>query len=1294
MAERKNRKKRAPLSSEVRALRRELFKRLDGVMLRDSDRLERRIRSARTAAACSAIATDLETAELRLALRKASIPTISYPADLPITDRLDDVRDALSKHQVVVVAGETGSGKTTQLPKLCMELGLGQRGLIGHTQPRRIAARSVAERIAEELGSSVGDLVGYTVRFTDEVSENTAVKVMTDGILLAEIRHDRLLRNYDTIIIDEAHERSLNIDFLLGYLKRILPERPDLHIIITSATIETHRFAEHFAVGGKPAPIIEVSGRTYPVEIRYRPGEEEQDPLDVFIDAVFELYTESHVTGGDILAFFPGEREIHDAADALHKSEFKTLEVLPLYGRLSAADQHRVFSPSGKQRIILATNVAETSLTVPGIRYVIDTGTARISHYSNRTKIQRLPIEEVSQASAKQRAGRCGRLSDGIAVRLYTEEDFKLRPLYTEPEILRTNLASVILQMADLGFGSIEDFPFLDCPDFSSVKDGIQVLTELGALRKDMTLTQTGRLMARIPVDPRLSRMLIEADRRNVLGSVLVIVAALSIRDIRERPADKEEAADAKHARFRNPESDFMSFIQLWNYLGEQNKALSRSQFRKLCREDYLHWLRYWEWRDLISQLTDICRQLGWKWEPHRIEGGVPEDRIHQALLSGLLSNIGVRIGETREYQGTRGKRFSIFPASGILRRTSILMAYEIVETSRVWGRTLAAVDPEWVEKAAGNALSRRYAEPHWSSSRGEVLAYESTSLWGVPLVSDRLVSYRRVDPEYSRRTFLINALVHNDWKYDYSFIKENQRTIENLEAFEEKARQRGLVADEEAIADLYEKRIPSSVMSATDFAQWWKKCSVGERQALVLEESDIRAASSIGEDSLLFPDEMHGFDLSYSFLPGSEDDGIAVQIPLPELPQFDPRLFSWLVPGMRHELVMTALRALPKGYRKQLIPLPDTAQKIVDTLPDKPTGSFAEALSNCVNSLAGVSIPTHEFAHLDLPDHLRMRFVAVDRRGKPVDSDRDFAALLSRQSSKSATAVKATFQISKAEEFSSWDESVGSIPKEVTAGNVIGFPALARQKKGWNIDTFTTRQEAYSAQLSAILQLLEDELPGPRRQLFNGISQPAQLALRGYPGGDPALREDCHKCAIRDVVILEGGPTWDYEKFAELREVVREKLGARERAIALLCAQAVLARLNVLAVIPEAEGVPSEIAEQVDWLTSPGFVTRHGAIRIRHIPRYLKAALSRFEKASVVDGVWVDEDSVPVNAFYTVEDALWDKVGAPSVDEPLKVKKVRWLLEEFKVSVFGQQLGTAEKVSEKRLLKEIEELG
>lgn len=1287
---------RGPLPEDVRHRRNALYSRLgtgEKVTLRDYDQLRRRIQHVRSISSCEAIEQDLETAELKLQLRQETLPHISYPQELPISARINDIRDALLHHQVVIVAGETGSGKTTQLPKLCMELGWGTRGIIGHTQPRRIAARSVAERIADELHSSVGDLVGYSVRFTDAVSEDTLVKVMTDGILLAEIHHDRLLRAYDTIIIDEAHERSLNIDFLLGYLKQILPQRPDLHIIITSATIETERFAEHFAIDGKPAPIIEVSGRTYPVEIRYRPGTEDDDPLDVFVDAATELYTESSVEGGDILAFFPGEREIREAEAALRKQQFPALDIVPLFGRLSAAEQHRVFEKHTTQRVVLATNVAETSLTVPGIRYVIDTGTARISRYSHRTKIQRLPIEEISQASARQRSGRCGRLSDGIALRLYSEENFEARPSYTEPEILRTNLAAVILRMADLGFGSVEDFPFLDPPELSSIRDGVQELRELGTLRDDMALTSTGRTMARIPTDPRLARMLIEAQRRGVLGDVMVIVAGLSLQDIRERPSEQQQEADQLHARFRNPHSDFLSYLQLWDYLHKQQKELSRSAFRRLCKKEFLHWMRYREWLDLVQQLTDICHELKWSWKSHQYEGGVNEDAIHRALLAGLLSHIGSRINDTRDYQGTRGKRFAIFPSSGVARKTSFLMAYEIVETSRVWARTVAAINPEWVEKAAGEMVSHRYAEPHWSHSRGEVQAYETTSLWGVPLVVERLISYRKIDPELSREMFLLHGLVQGDWNRDYSFKAANDSTIEHLQAFEEKARQRGSVIDEETLAGLFAEVVPDTVMSRVQFDQWWKHASPKQRAALEFSEERIRTASSVGEDSSLYPDDLNGFSLDYSFKPGFDDDGISVLVPLTQLPSVRPEPFTWLVPGMREELVLTLLRGLPKDYRRMFIPLPDTAQDIMGVLQEDLTRDFASAFQEALHTVRGVTVPLPVITNAELPPHLTMRFVAINKREKAIDADRNLEALQRRQHHTSANAISSTFTGVEKGPFATWTEELGDIPQHVSHGNVTAFPALQRKNDGWYVHAFASAAAARSAQYTALITLLLEELPAARRQLFNGVPQSQKMALRSYPGGEEELRMDCHHCAVRDIVALAGTPPLTYSGFVALQQNAKNKVPSRERAIALLTVRVIEARLSVVRNLPEGDGIVNDIRDQVEWLTSPGFVTAHGATRLKDIPRYLQAAEERARKSILCNGQWEDPPSSSISAFYHVEDALWEKCGAPSPHDSVKVKHVRWLFEEFKVSTFAQQLGTRGKVSEKKLLKEIASL-
>ncbi|HTB53919.1 MAG TPA: ATP-dependent RNA helicase HrpA, partial [Trebonia sp.] len=774
----------------------------------------------------------------------------------------DDIAQAIRDHQVVIVAGETGSGKTTQLPKICLELGRGVTGQIGHTQPRRIAARTVAERIAEETSTQLGTAVGYKVRFTDKSGDNTLVKVMTDGILLNEIASDRDLYRYDTLIIDEAHERSLNIDFILGYLRQLLPRRPDLKVIITSATIDPERFAAHFAVDDQPAPIIEVSGRTYPVEVRYRPiadpeqrDTEDRDQIQAISDAIDELSANGP---GDILVFFSGEREIRDTADALKGR--KNLEVLPLYGRLSAAEQHRVFElPASRtmshRRVVLATNVAETSLTVPGIRYVIDPGTARISRYSLRTKVQRLPIEPISQASANQRKGRCGRVADGICIRLYSEEDFDSRPEYTDPEIQRTNLASVILQMAAARLGDVRAFPFVDPPDPRSITDGVRLLEELNAMKSDR-LTDTGRKMARLPVDPRIARMIIEADRQGCAREVLVIAAALSIQDPRERPADNQQAADTAHRRFAQPESDFLTFLALWDYLTDRQRELSGSAFRRMCRAEFLNYLRVREWQDLHAQLQSLSADLGLSTDSSSSERA----RVHTALLAGLLSHVGMKVVLTArpgtppergrrplpEYLGARGTRFAIFPGSALARKPpDWVVAAELVETSRLWGRIVASVEPEWVEPVAAHLVKRSYSEPRWSKNRGAVIATEKVTLYGIPIVADRTVNFDRIDAVASRELFIRHALVEGDWETRHHFFRDNATLLAEAAELEQRARRRGLVAGEDALFEFYDARVPADVTSARHFDAWWKRQRHQTPDLLTLTLDDLLSAEA-----------------------------------------------------------------------------------------------------------------------------------------------------------------------------------------------------------------------------------------------------------------------------------------------------------------------------------------------------------------------------------------------------------------------------------------------------------------
>ena len=1049
-----------------------------------------------------------------------SVPPLTFPEELPVSARRDDIAAAIRDHQVVVVAGETGSGKTTQLPKIALGLGRGRAGQIGHTQPRRIAARSVAERIAQEVGTPLGELVGYQVRFTDTSSDHTLVKVMTDGILLAAIQRDPLLRQYDTLIIDEAHERSLNIDFLLGYLTRLLPQRPDLKLVITSATIDSQRFARHFAgpptpehPEGVPAPVVEVTGRTYPVEIRYRPlspdalgvddeddeladargaragkaragssaPARERDLMTGITEAVDELCAEGP---GDVLVFLSGEREIRDAADALRASlgprvtdphHPQAVELLPLYSRLSAAEQHRVFAPHSGRRIVLSTNVAETSLTVPGIRYVVDPGTARISRWSKATKVQRLPIEPISQASANQRSGRCGRVADGIAIRLYSQEDFERRDRFTEPEILRTSLASVILQMIAVGVASspqdVVDFPFVDPPDVRAVRDGVQLLTELGAIEtgpRGTRLTETGRALAQLPVDPRLARMVVEGARRGVLREVVVVAAALSIQDPRERPAEEREKADALHARFADPSSDLLSYLNLWAYLREQRRELSGNAFRRACRAEHLNYLRVREWQDVVTQLKDLAKHLptsvgggrvdgGWPAlaEPHDDETGAGGPRrgelrrdwdaeaIHRSVLSGLLSHLGMqeatevaaptRRGDKRparpdrrgrnEYLGARGARFAIFPGSGLAKKPPAwVMAAELVETSRLWARDVARIDPAWAEEAAAHLVKRTYSDPAWSTKQGAATCTERVLLYGLPVVSGRRVLYSKVDPEAAREMFLRHALVQGEWTTHHEFFHENRRLLAEAEELAARARRADLLADEDALFAFYDERVPADVVSARHFDQWWKTARRRDPDLLTYSRELLVSSDADAIDESSFPSRWPQGDLSlpltYQFEPGTEADGVTVHVPIAQLARLTPDGFGWMVPGLLDELVVATIRSLPKPVRVQLVPAPDVGRAVAAWLREHTASwadtvragdaapSFREAFTSAVRAVRDVDVPADAFDDERLPAHLRMTFRVVGDRGGVIDESKDLAALQHRLADRAQDAV------------------------------------------------------------------------------------------------------------------------------------------------------------------------------------------------------------------------------------------------------------------------------------------------
>ena len=1405
-----------PSPADLRAL-------LSGLMLQDQARLRRRVDHAaalRDAAArehaLGQAAAELERAQARVEDRRQAVPVISYPPELPVSQRRDEIAAAIRDHQVVIVAGETGSGKTTQLPKICLELGRGVTGQIGHTQPRRIAARSVAERIAAELGTQTGTAVGYKVRFADTSSDATLVKVMTDGILLTEMQRDRGLLRYDTLIIDEAHERSLNIDFILGYLKRLLPSRPDLKVIITSATIDPERFSKHFAggesnkhsaggesnkhtaggesnkhsAGGESnkhrwgAPVIEVSGRTYPVEVRYRPLADPDDPASEardqaqgICDAVAELRAEGP---GDTLVFLSGEREIRDTADALaERPDLEGLEVLPLYARLSAAEQHRVFQPHRQPRVVLATNIAETSLTVPGIRYVIDPGTARISRYSQRTKVQRLPIEPVSRASADQRKGRCGRTSDGICIRLYSEEDFLSRPEFTDPEILRTNLASVILQAAALGLGEVADFPFVDPPDSRAIADGIRLLEELGALaprsaaaggtaggsggsapRADtVRLTDIGRKLARLPADPRLGRMILEAGPNGCQPEVLIITAALSIQDPRERPADAREAADAQHARFVVPGSDFLAFLALWEYLNDRQRELSSSAFRRLCRREYLHYLRVREWQDVHAQLREAAREVGASSggapgpsirtqrrraghprqaapgqgpasgrvrprtaapEADAAAGGPGEpgagfpadvaDRVHMSLLAGLLSQIGMRdnrdqpsrgagTGSGRpgarrgpaEFTGARGARFAIFPDSALARKPPPwVMAAELVETARLWARITARIEPEWAESLAPHLVRRGYSEPHWDRRAGAPLALEKATLYGLPIVTDRTVNYGRVDPAAARELFITGALVEGDWDTRHEFFRRNQRLRDQAAGLEDRARRRGLVADDTAVFAFYDQRIPADVISARHFDTWWKQARAADPDLLTLTPADLAgpAADEVRADD--YPGSWDGLRLSYEFAPGQPADGVTVTIPVSSLAQASQDEFGWQVPGRRVELVTELIRSLPKDLRRLFVPAPDTARAVVAAL-GQPRGNLLDALSAELGRMAGVRIPRDAWDESRLPAHLRMTFRVTDS-GRELANGKDLGELRQRLRPRLQELLTEAAGGMARTGLKSW--TIGTLPRVVTQGTVTAYPALVDAGDAVDVRVFGTQAEADAAMLGGTRRLLLLQVPSGLRSIADRLPNYRKLAMTRSPYPSvTALLDDCVACAAGQVITDAGGPARDAEGFARLAEQARSALPLATARVLDVVAQVLDAAAEVRTrlqrpAVPALEAAMADARQQFGALVYPGFVSDTGLSRLPDLVRYLRAISRRLDTMSASPG----RDAERMAAVHRVTGAYGQALAElpPGRRSAPDVRAVRWMTEELRVSLFAQVLGTPVPVSEKRILSAI----
>jgi len=1244
------------------------------------------------------------------------IDPITYPPELPISSRRDELLDALRRHQVLVVAGATGSGKSTQLPKLCLEAGRGTNGWIGHTQPRRIAARSIAERIADELGDHVGGVVGYKVRFNDEVGADTAVKVMTDGILLAELQRDRDLRRYDTLIVDEAHERSLNIDFLLGYLHRLLPRRPDLHLVITSATIDTARFSEHF--GG--APIIEVEGRTYPVEIRYRPlddpaappGTEARDQAEGIVDAVRELQRE---VDGDVLVFCSGEREIRDAATALAEADLPDTEVFPLFARLSSAEQHRVFEPHRGRRVVVATNVAETSLTVPGIRAVVDPGTARISRYSQRTKVQRLPIEPISQASANQRSGRCGRLGPGICIRLYDEADFASRPEFTEPEIRRTNLASVILQMTALRLGDVGSFPFVDPPADRNVRDGIALLEELGAL-VDGKLTRLGRQLVRLPVDPRLGRMVLEAGTNGCLREVIVICTALSIQDPRERPFEHRAAADQSHARFTDQRSDFLTLLRLWEYLLEQRTERSSSGFRRMCRQEFLHHNRIREWQDLVGQLRRAIRPLGF------VENDVPAtpDAIHLSLLTGLLSHVGMRdqppdptpggrAGERgrrppTEYVGARQARFVISPPSPLAKRPPPwVMAGELVETDRLRARTAAPVDPAWVERAGAHLAKRSHGDVIWKPEAGTAMTVERVTVFGLPVQPGRRVPLRRVDPELARDLFIEHALVDGDWSAHHRFQDRNAATRERAEAVGARARRGDLVADRTQLFDFYDERIPLDVTDGPSFNRWWKEERRHDGQLLDLTLDDLLVDDAHAlVDPAAFPEtwtvDGHDLPITYEFDPTSDADGATITVEVAMVGRLDPATFDWNVPGFRAELVEALLRSLPKQWRRLFVPIPETVAEIADGLrPGE--GAVVDVVRRELNRLVTSPLPPDAFDLSKVPAHLRPRFRVVDAVGNELAGGRDLAELAERvraESRAEAATVELDHHVDgETTGLRTW--SIGDLPRRVErsdARHVVAFPALHDDGDSVSVVACASEAEQATVHWAGVRRLIRLAMPAPARQVDALLDQRTKQLMAVSPvQAKVDWYHDIIDASLDHLLAEAGGPTWTLAAFEQrvgrVRDGLAETLAATAAAAAELVGvhAVVLGALDRLAAGPAAEAVADSIAdvrEQLDRLLYPGVLVGAGADRIGDLVRYLRAAEHRV--AQLPGDLRRDRDRM---AAVRALEAEFDRI-APTALDVEGVEALVWQLEELRVGTFAQRVGTAGKVSETRIRNEL----
>ena len=1273
---------------------------------RDRRALGERLRRAEQMAAqgrpaerlLASVVADVERSIQARKRRYVSRPRPKFPADLPVVQKREEIAAAIAANQVVILCGETGSGKTTQLPKICLELGRGVDGMIGHTQPRRIAARSVAQRIADELGTSLGQAVGYKVRFNDRTGADTYVKVMTDGILLAEIQTDRLLEQYDTIIIDEAHERSLNIDFLLGYLKQVLPQRPDLKVIVTSATIDPERFSKHF----DGAPIIMVSGRTYAVEVRYRPlktddpEEEEREQTHGILDAVDELARHGN---GDVLVFCSGEREIREAAEELRKHHPPQTEILPLYARLSAAEQQRVFQPHGRRRIVLATNVAETSLTVPGIRYVVDTGVARISRYSARTKVQRLPIEPISKASADQRKGRCGRVAEGVCIRLYDQADFENRPTFTEPEILRTNLAAVILQMKWARLGDVETFPFVERPDPRLIRDGYLTLHELGAVNDENELTQMGRHLGRLPVDPRIGRMILAAERENCLAEVLVIAAGLSVQDVRDRPSELAAVADEAHQQFVDEASDFLSYLKIWDFFQEKRKNLSHSQLRKQVKNQFLSYNRLREWADVYEQIHGVVADLGWRLN----DAPAGPDRVHRALLTGLLSNVGSRT-DTGEYAGTRGAKFFIFPGSVLFKRKpDWVMAAEIVETARLYARTNARVTPEWIERAAAHLLKRTYTDPQWDARRADVTAGERVSLRGLILVPHRTVPYGPIDPRTSREVFIHHALVEGDFRTGAPFLKHNMELLNGVRTLEAKARRRDLLADAQQRHRFYDRRVPADVYNGPLFEKWRKEAERGDGRLLFMSMADVMRADAEPIRPEDYPDEIRigslAIPLTYVNDVARADDGVTATIPLALLNQVVAGPFEWLVPGWLHEKVVELIRTLPKALRVRLVPAPDAAAKAVAATSGAGRAApFYEAIAHQLGKIVGEVIPPSAFDPAALPPFLRMNFAVVDAGGKQVACGRDLTLLRVQLGVKARESFAALPPAEYTrDKLTRWD--FGDVPERVeihrAGATFSGFPALVDQGVTVGLRVLDSRAASVTANRAGVRRLFMLQLEQELRQLARSFTHVEEMTRAYRPLGTWAdLKGQIVSAAVDRALYAGAADIRTHEAFVTVARDgwLRLTTAARELnglAFEVLSAFAPLHAALSRQYPPLLLESINDLRQQLKWLVPKDVLAVTPPAWLPHLPRYLKAMQIRLTKL-LNAGLSRDQQQLaevrPLERGYAERRAA---LAARGRSDP-QLAAVWWAMQELRVSLFAQELRTAEKVSVQRVAKQL----